>query len=118
MTDNNGQIIKSLKKAVAGLLLMSESDYPFEVIRWEASTKITSDFLRSITGETKECPVQELEVEQVLSSGRYRPVLLILQTHLSNVRAYKVGRINMPVYLVGRASDGSWVGLATRVVET
>ncbi|MFZ0062879.1 MAG: nuclease A inhibitor family protein [Pyrinomonadaceae bacterium] len=118
MGKSNEEIVESLSRAAAGLLFMSESDYPFEVIQWEGSKGLTPDFIRSLTDEAEDCPVQELEVEDFLSAGRYQRLLMTLQSQLSNLKAYKVGRINMPVYLVGRSSEGSWLGLSTRVVET
>ena len=118
MGKSNEEILESLRRAAAGLLCMSESDYPFEVIQWEGSEELTPDFIRSLTGEAEDCPIQEIEVEDFLTSGRYQRLSLALQSQLSNLKAYKVGRINMPVYLVGRSSEGSWLGLSTRVVET
>ena len=118
MGKSNEEILESLSRAAAGLLFMSESDYPFEVIQWEGSKELTPVFIRSLTGEAEDCPVQELEVEDFLSAGRYQRLLMTLQSQLPNLKAYKVGRINMPVYLVGRSSEGSWLGLSTRVVET
>jgi hypothetical protein len=118
MGKSDEQIVGNLSRAAAGLLFMSESDYPFEVIQWEGTTQITPDFIRRIAGEAEDSPVQELEVENFLDSGRYQRLLSELQSELSSLKAYKVGRINMPVYLVGRSSEGSWLGLATRVVET
>jgi hypothetical protein len=118
MGKSNEEILESLSRAATGLLFMSESDYPFAVIQWEGKTEITPDFLRSLTGEAKDCPIQEIRIDDFLSAGRYQRLLMALQSQLSNLKAYKVGRINMPVYLVGRSTDGSWLGVATRVVET
>ncbi len=118
MADNDTQILEQLRRATAGLLFMSESDYPFEVIQWDGSAELTPAFIRSVTGEAADCPVHEMEAEDFLTSGRYQRILLALQKHLSQLKAYKVGRINMPVYLVGRSSEGSWLGVSTRVVET
>lgn len=115
---NDKQVIDMLTRAASGLLYMSESDYPFEIIQWEGSTELTPDFIRTVAGEPEDCPVQEIEVETFLSSGRYQRLLTVLSQQLSNLRGYKVGRINMPVYLVGRSSEGGWLGLSTRVVET
>lgn len=118
MGKSDEQILESLTRASAGLLFMSESDYPFELIRWEGTTEPTSDLIRSLAGESGDCPVQEIKVDDFLQSGRYQLLLSVLRQHLSDLRGYKVGRINMPVYLIGRSSEGSWLGLSTRVVET
>jgi hypothetical protein len=118
MGENNEQVIEMLTRAASGLLYMSESDYPFEIIQLEGPTELTPDFIRSVSGEAEDSPVQEIEVEKFLSSGRYQGLLLVLRRQLSNLKAYKVGRINMPVYVVGRTREGSWLGVSTRVVET
>ena len=118
MGADNQHALERLSQAAAGLLFMSESDYPFELIEWEGPDEPTADFIRNLAGEAEDAPVQRLEVEQFFNSGRYQRLLLALQHELSDLRAYKVGRINMPVYVVGRSREGSWLGVATRVVET
>ena len=115
---NDAHILQQLENVTTGLLFMSESDFPFELIQWTGMAEITPDFIRTVTGESKDCPVQEIEVDDFLSSGLYQPLLLVLRSQLLEVRAYKVGRINMPVYLVGRSGEGSWLGVVTRVVQT
>lgn len=118
MGQDDEQVLERLSQAAAGLLFMSESDYPFELIQWDGQTEPTADFIRHVAGEAEDSPVEQLEVGQFLNAGRYQRLLLALQRELSDLRAYKVGRINMPVYLVGRSREGSWLGVATRVVET
>lgn len=118
MVEDNQHVMERLSQAATGLLFMSESDHPFELVQWDGATEPSAEFIRSVAGAAKDCPVQELEVEQFLNSGRYQRLLLALQRELSDLRAYKVGRINMPVYVVGRSREGSWLGVATRVVET
>lgn len=41
-----------------------------------------------------------------------------MEINLRDVKAYRVGRINLAVYVVGRGQCGDWMGVATRVVET
>ena len=118
MGQDDEQVLERLSRAAAGLLFMSESDYPFELIQWDGQTEPTAEFIRHVAGEAEDSPVEQLEVGQFLNAGRYQRLLLALQRELSDLRAYKVGRINMPVYLVGRSREGSWLGVATRVVET
>lgn len=118
MADNNAQILEQLKRATAGLLFMSESDYPFEVINWEGLTDLTHDFLCRASGESEDCQVEEMEVEDFLLDEKYRNIVQVLSKNLAELKAYKVGRINMPVYVVGRSKRGNWLGVSTRVVQT
>jgi hypothetical protein len=97
---------------------MSESDYPFVVIHWEGLTELTHDFLCRLSGEPQGCRVEEMEVEDFLLDEKYRNIVRVLSTNLDERKAYKVGRINMPVYVVGRSKGGNWLGVATRVVQT
>ena len=118
MADNDAQILEQLKRATAGLLLMSESDYPFELIQWEGSTDLTPEFLCGVSGEPADCPVQEIEVRDFLTAEQYRRLVDVITANLAEPKAYKVGRINTPVYVVGRSAGGRWLGVSTRVVQT
>ena len=118
MAHKDAQIRDQLKRASAGLLVMSESDYPFEIIHWEGSTEITPEFLRSLTNEPAESRVEETSLEQFLSSGQFEHLERLLRQHLTDLKVYKVGKINIPVYIIGRSPEGSWLGLSTRVVQT
>jgi len=110
------QILEELRKASLGLFCMSESDYPFELVRWDGPAEITPEFLLSVTGEPAEAPIEEREFDTFM--GRYPGLAQVLKVNLSDIKVYKVGRINIPVYVVGRSPQGNWLGVSTRVVET
>jgi hypothetical protein len=98
---------------------MSESDYPFEVIRWDGKVSITPEYLRNISGKPEGSPIEEIDVDSFFNvSGRFRNLASLLKDNLSNIKVYKVGTINIPVYIVGRSAEGNWLGLSTRVVQT
>lgn len=128
------QIMAELERATAGLFFMSEADYPFQVVRWENLTEVTPQFLLEVTGQSADTPVivqsvtdffghrlaeQELkgERESVELKG-YQALMRLLTESLDDLRVYRVGKINIPVYIVGRSKSGNWIGLSTRVVET
>jgi hypothetical protein len=118
MIDKDVQLLAQLKKASAGLLVMSESDYPFEIIQWDGSTEINPEFLRRLTNEPAESRVEETSLEQFLASGQFEHLERFLREHLTDIKVYKVGVINIPVYIVGKSPEGTWLGLSTRVVQT
>ena len=37
---------------------------------------------------------------------------------LSGLRVFRIGEVNIDVYVVGRTADGQWAGLKTHSVET
>jgi hypothetical protein len=128
------QILSELAGAAEGLLYMSESDYPLEPLRLEGSDGPTPELLRGLAGAPADAPVQALSLEQffrapisepdwkggaeIASARRFQTLVRALRENLAEVRAYKVGSVNMPVYVIGRSPGGSWLGLSTRVVET
>lgn len=118
MVDNDAQLVAELKKVSGGLLVMSESDYPFEIIQWEGSTEITPEFLRSLTNEPEEAQVEETSLEQFLASGPFEQLERFLREHLKDLKVYKVGTISIPVYIIGKSPEGNWLGLSTRIVQT
>jgi hypothetical protein len=118
MAENDAQVVEQLKRVTAGMLFMSESDYPFEVIQWEGLTELTHNFLCKLSGESEDCQVEEMEVEDFLLAEKYQNIVKVMTENLAERRAYKVGRINMPVYVVGKSKRGNWLGVSTRVVQT
>ena len=118
MNDNDEHLLAQLKKESAGLLVMSESDYPFEVVNWDGSTEISPEFLRGLTNEPAESRVEETSLEQFLASGPFEHLDRFLREHLTDLKVYKIGTISIPVYIIGRSPEGSWLGLSTRVVQT
>ena len=131
MTDE--QLIEELRKATRGLLFMSESDYPFEVFNW-GKVEPTPEFLRGLTGDAADTPVEaraavvffrvaasEAEWKnegQLADAGKFQTLLRLLEQNLTDLKAYRVGVINIPVYVAGRSASGNWLGVSTRVVET
>jgi hypothetical protein len=128
------QILNELEGGIAGLSFMSESDYPFEVLRWDSVKEMTKPYLRGLTNQSSDAQVEieSLEdffgpaasetdwkgVQELETAKRYQALMRLLKDDLEDVRVYKVGRVNIPVYIIGRSPKGSWLGLSTRVVET
>jgi hypothetical protein len=131
MTDE--KLVEELREATRGLTFMSESDYPFEVFRWDVEEP-TDEFLRGLTGEAADAPVEtrtaadffrvaasEAEwknAEQLDAARRFQALLRLLEENLEDLRVYRVGSVNIPVYVTGRAASGKRLGVSTRVVET
>lgn len=127
-------IIEELKQLTEGLLWMSESDYPFETILWEGLPEISAQFLRSLSGQAEDAPVEIVSVDEFFrvamseessrteesrrDAKKYRRVVQTLKDNLDEVKVYRVGKINIPVYVVGRNQTGNWLGISSRVVET
>ena len=131
---SDDEALAELERAADGLLFMSEADYPFETVHWKGVPEISPQFLRALTGHAEDAPVEIVGVDDFFrvavsdknrhtpesrrEAKRYRQLVRILKENLDDLKVYRVGEINIPVYIVGRAKAGNWLGLSTRVVET
>jgi hypothetical protein len=116
MTD--AQLLEALREATRGLTYMSESDYPFEVFDW-GGAEPTPEFLRGLDGSAADAPVETQTPDRFFrGSNSFQAVRRLLEANLSDLKVFRVGTINMPVYVAGRAASGSWLGVSTRAVET
>jgi Nuclease A inhibitor-like protein len=134
MKKSDEDILVELKRQTEGLLFMSESDYPFETVYWKGLPEVSKQFLLGLTGQAADAPVEILSPDDFFrvamseeswraEEGRaeaksYRALVELLTKSLDDVKVYRVGRISMPVYIVGRNWTGNWLGVSTVVVET
>jgi hypothetical protein len=131
---SNNELVQQFKTATDGLLFMSESDYPFEIHEWENLSNVTPDHLKQLAGLPADTAIEETTVDNFFRpairnyegqsetartvSARYRHLLQLIHDNLTDVTVYKLGTINMPVFIVGKTTSGNWMALSTRVVET
>jgi hypothetical protein len=129
------EILAELGRAAEGLWYMSESDYPLVPVRVEGPDEPSHARLRELAGAGADARVETGGLEDffadsaavrmpVEGSGEparaasFRGVVRALEQNLSDLRVYRVGEVNIPVYVLGRGRSGDWLGLSTRVVET
>jgi hypothetical protein len=116
MQDN--EITAQLAEKTAGQTFMSESDYPFETVNW-GDREISEEFLLSIPSEQPGGPVEEKDFDAFYQKyGSRYPVLDTLKSNLTDLKVYRVGRVNIGVHVVGKSPEGNWLGISTRSVET
>jgi hypothetical protein len=131
----DNQIIELLTKASEGLLYPSESDYPFQYVEWNTGGKrLTKKLIRQLTHQQETALVKSLSLddffrnvteikdwygeEEKADAERFSQLKEILQNNLANIRVFKVGKIEIEAYIVGKTRDGKCAGLSTKVVET
>lgn len=127
-------VVRELEEAVKGLLFLSESDYPLEVLYWtKRKTPPTAVAVAELTGHAGE-PVQEVPLAQffrgatavqpgasaadVETAARYQRLVALLRRKLTNIRVFRFGTIQIHSYVVGVTSGGAWAGVATIQIET
>ena len=125
--------ITQLRQATADLLWLSESDYPFEVITWERGVEMTPKGLFAEVSEgdvaVEAIPLADFfagaisvedwyEAEELAQVDRYQRLLHTIESNLTEVQVFRLGEVDITVYIVGKTLDGEIVGLKTHTIET
>lgn len=125
-------LVLQLQSVCQDLLWSSEADYPLTAVCWDAP--LSPPQLLAHIGRPADTPVETESLEQFFASAiaardwhdaaeaervnRYRQLVSLLQANLAEPRVYRVGTVEIEVYILGRTEDGKTVGLSTQVVET
>jgi hypothetical protein len=130
------EITEKLKQASDGLLMMSESEYPSEAFLWsnQAQEPITAQKLLELTGHPQDSPIEEVDLEyffrncafeqewhnelQKSDVKKFKTLVESLKENLKPIKVYRIGTINIDVYIIGKTLDEDLAGVSTRVVET
>lgn len=127
------EIIDRLKQATTDLFWSSESDYPFEVVSWELGVELTPTDLFSNIYDTdlaiESIPLADLfepilmiedwyEDAEIALVDRYTNLLDLINTNLSEVQVFRVGEVEIDIYIIGKTPAGDIIGLKTLSVET
>lgn len=126
------ELIPLLQKASEGLLYMSESDYPYEVICWEGC-ELTEALLLQKANISPDSPIQRLELsefvdldapdpdwygeEEKADSAKFRYLMSLIKDNLKDLRVYRVGKIEVQIFILGLL-EGQIMGLKTTAIET
>jgi hypothetical protein len=119
-------VLKELQAAVKGLLFPSETDAPLEAFAWPATGTALPDeaAIRANAKVDKKTVVERVTLPELArtipseSRGDFAPLFAVLAHHLSGTAVFKVGEVEIDVYVVGRTADGQFAGVKTKVVET
>jgi hypothetical protein len=126
----------ALQNAVEGLLYMSESDEPFQVVhsRGDAAGGFKKAQALALCGREEGAPVKSVDLneffkdlvqgkdwygeEEKATVRRYRGLLKVLREQLSEPKVFCVGQTQVDILIIGKTKDGQWAGIKTRAVET
>lgn len=115
-------ILKQLQAAAKDLLFPSESEAPVEAFAWPAAAS-PEEALRANAGIDAGAAVATVTLAQLAktipseSRDEFKPLFDLL-SKLKGTTVFKVGEVNIAVYVVGKTADGTFAGIKTEVVET
>jgi hypothetical protein len=125
--------VQRIKDASAGLYYLSESDYPFEALSFDAPANL-EDTLQGLSSKGAATLVKAVTLEQFFrnmttlhpnssheqqhSAQRFQHLQQVLQEKLKDVAVYLLGEIDIDAFILGRTGEGSYAGLRTKVIKT
>lgn len=128
------ELIPRLEKLSDNLLWMSESDYPFQVFLWENTEIIIPEQIKKITNSAEQAAIEIISVNDFFEPAlklrsyqnagdrtkirKYQNLVNFLKTNLKDIKVYRIGSIEIDVYIIGKTESGNLAVLATKVIET
>jgi hypothetical protein len=128
------EIVEKLQQASADLLWMSESESPFEIVKWERGSDCTPETLISSSDRDADraigctsladffAPALRVEdwygAEELANVKKFEELYHAIESNLQQVQVFRVGEVEVTVYILGKTPDGDTVGLKAQVVET
>lgn len=127
--------VPALTTATNDLVYSSESDEPFHVFEWNESTgKLTEERLLKLGGHESNTPVKMISVdkffadltkeekwhgdEEKATARRYQDLLAVIKKYLADPAVFRVGEVEVAIYVVGKSEEGNWAGVRTTATET
>ena len=128
------ELIEMLKSMTEDLFFSSKSDYPFEVVCWELKTKsINKKTIKEYIDILKPVEILELTPEKLLfkhsksrpyhsvehreKANRFKQIIHFFQSQVSNRKAFKIGKTEVQVYILGIVGNTHIIGLKTITIE-
>lgn len=127
-------LTEQIKTASEGLWYISETDaeiFPFTGSKADAVTK---ENLLLQTGKPPDAPVEERDFNQMFerfitiqdwfgdeekaTAEKFAALKNVLERNLTDLKVFKVGRIELDIYFVGLDKEGNLAGFQTKAVET
>ncbi|ALF56006.1 nuclease [Nostoc piscinale CENA21] len=132
----NNNVIQQIQQTSYDLLMMSESEYPFEVVFWsgEGQESLTNQKLLQLTNHPLETPIETVELDyffrncaeeqewhdelQKQNVQKFQTLIKTLKDNLTNIKVYRLGSISIDVYIIGKTAANDLAGVSTKVIET
>lgn len=127
-------LTQQIKTAAEGLWYISETDaeiFPFTGSKADAVTK--ENLLNQI-GKPADTPVEERGFDEMLArfitiqdwfgdeekatAEKFAALKSLLEKNLTDLKVFKIGRIEVEIYFVGLDAQGNLAGIQTKAVET
>ena len=133
-SDNEIELTQKIKKITEDLYYISETDaeiFPFMGNKIET---ITSEEILKENNSPEKTPVEEKDFaeffehltkiqewfgeEEKAIAEKFNKLKELLESNLKSLKVYKLGKIQLDIYVVGLDYENNLVGIRTKAVET
>lgn len=132
--ENNFSLRREIERISNGLYYISETDAEILPFSGAKADSVTKENFLSQMGNEPDAPVEERDFagffarltkiqdwfgdEEKQIAARFAELKELLERNLKDVKVFKVGRIELDIYVVGLDADGKLSGIKTKAVET
>jgi hypothetical protein len=129
-----GRLAPRLQETSEGLYYISETDAEMTPFVGAHTDAVTKENLLLQTGNKPDAPVEERDFadffarltriqdwfgdEEKQTAAKFARLKELLERNLKDVKVFKVGRIEVDIYIVGLDDEGKLAGIKTKAVET
>lgn len=127
-------LAKRIKKATKDLYYISETDSEISPFTGGRAASVSKEVLLSQTGNTVNSEIEERNFEEFFTrltkiqdwfgdeeketAQKFSDLKELLQKELKDLKVFKVGKIELDVYVVGLDAEGVLTGIKMKAVET
>lgn len=131
---NKNELAKQIEKTAEGLYYISETDaeiFPFVGGKAEA---VTAGEVLKQTKSASDAAVEERNAneifarlteiqdwfgeEEIAVAEKFAELQKLLEQNLKDLRVFKIGKIELDIYIVGLDAESNLMGVKTKAVET
>lgn len=126
--------LKELETVAAELIYISETDAGFNVVDLDSTAALNAANIGKLLKSKKIDPIEEASAAELFErltrqrdwhgaaertrTKQYADLLKVLEKHLVDLKVFRIGRVNIDIYVLGRAADGTIAGVKTSATET
>ena len=131
---SSDNLAKMISNAVRGLSYMSETDAEITLFRGKTSTEITKNEILAQSGSEPDAPVEEKDFasffkrlteiqdwygdEEKETVRKFSQLQAVLENNLRDLTVFRIGKVELKIYVVGLDEENTLLGIKTEAVET
>lgn len=132
--NSDAELLDTLQQAASDLFWVSESDYPFECFCWEDASDFDPHTIVQLAHEPEGAAIETIDLdsffeiathpqdwhgeEELAIVQKYQNLVNTIKQHLVEPKVYRIGKIEVHIYVVGQTPAGHLAGLKTTAIET